>query len=225
MKNQASRFLLTITLCFCALLSCEKNDVSVRIPIKGDYFPLQKGNEWEYVRTETIRCNCSDSGRVLIDTLKVYIDRIFDFNNGTLTSANNLKETPFTLLLDRGIADKKNFYFSRLARKQGSRYTDLPPYRLESLFLVDDKPINYSWVEYEGFIVLTVKQVNGILNVKNNAYKNVIEIQEDGKVYTTHHYYARGIGEIYSIQLFKGANSEYSNRSMIELSLIKHFKP
>lgn len=214
-RPQQRMLMLMIILLTAAFLSCEKEEQFI-LPSKGDYYPLQEGNEWMYVRKHTYRCNCPDSGLVLTDTLELYIDRSLMVEDEGFFRIND-----------------KNHNLTRYVRKQGNQYIDMPPYRQEYIFLMEDKPANYSWThrgEFENTeIEFTVKGVNGTMEVNGIQFRNVTEIREivwvamadagtEQLFSVTHHYYASDIGEIYSMQ------SLYWNddASTIGLTLLKH---
>lgn len=214
-QSQLNVLLWVIMLISGTLFSCEPEEVLVDLPLPGDYYPLLPGNQWQYIRTHTYRCNCQDSGLVLIDTLRLYIDESYRVDDGA-------------------IINDRNQHLIRHIRKNGNLYIDIPAYRDEYIFLIDNKPVDYSWRQGEhenAEIEFTVEQVNGTMNVSGISYKNVIEIREvvwataaDSdveKIFSvTHRFYAKGIGEIYAMEAVYW-DGDSSTR---ELTLIKHFK-
>jgi hypothetical protein len=198
-------FLLTISLAGC------DGDESSGLPQKGDYYPLAPGNQWEYVVMHKYHCNCPTTGFEIIDTVNVGV------NEEILPS-----ESRYTLLSD------KDYVFQKMARKEGHQYFEFPPYRFEYSFLMDDKPVGYSWRDENFDVDLTVKQINGRLSVNGIQYVNVIEIEEMQQspdlpgVYTeTHRFFARDIGEIYSLKISNFGDGVTDTH---ELVLLKHTK-
>ena len=185
-------------------VSCNDDTTPENFPEPGDYFPLQKNNRWDYVITH-IYSHPNTTDVIITDTIHLYVDTL------GITDSQDFPFSSFT-----GIYDIDLMY-SVLAKKQEHQYTSLPPYyNIDQLFLVDNKPIGYSWTA-KGNVVYTVIQVNGNRTVNGILYKNVIEIQEGKNIV---HFYAKDIGEIYSYE--KDAWSDYSNT--VELTLLKHSK-
>jgi len=202
---------LLFTLLFCVLiLSCQDNDGELVLPEEGDYYPLDESNQWEYERIQTYHCDCDDNGLVLSNAFQLHTNRLSDWESGWILVNDN------------------NYQFSKVVKKYQSQYTERPPYRWEYIFLQDNKPINYSWWDTPMNIQFTVKQVNTNKNIDGIPYKNVIEIQETqwftnadthktDASYIAHHFYAKDVGEIYTLQTFK-------NGTTIEFTLLKHVK-
>jgi hypothetical protein len=206
-----------MTVCLMGLLSCDNDVLFPTMPVAGDYFPLENGREWKYIRTHRYDCDCFDSGNVLTDTLDMFVDPGFDYLGN-----------PYKII------SEKRYLYSRYIGKKDNQYIEIPAYQFPYIFLVDNKPVNYTWrCEEEGYALFEfrVRQVNATMRVAETDYQNVIEIvevisyadQETGRLTTsskTHHYYAKGIGEIYSLQTFLAP----TNRSTIEYKLINYVK-
>jgi hypothetical protein len=210
MQEMLKRFSILVILTV-ALYSCDDNDNS-GIPASGDYFPLQKGNQWEYIYEQEYKCNCNGGGFNINDTITVRIAEDPQLPN------------EYTVLYD------DSYIYNKMARKEGHEYLEYPPYRNEYTFLVDNKPVNYSWRDESFDVDLTVKQTNGAMVVNGILYSDVIEIEEmirhsmaPAGVYTeSHRYFARNIGEIYSMKITYFGNDQFDKHKM---KLLNHTKP
>jgi hypothetical protein len=191
------------------MAACD-NDDDLDIPIAGDYYPLQLGNEWRYDYRQVYQC-CDGGGFELTDTLIVQVS----------------EDAPF--LAEYSVLYDTSYRFSKMARKEDHQYFELPPYRYEYAFLVDNQPVNYSWRDESFDVDLTVKQVNAFMVVSGVRYSNVIEIEEMHRtvdvpeVYTeSHRYFARDIGEIYALKVGHFGNNDVDT---VEMKLLNYTKP
>jgi hypothetical protein len=176
-----------LALLIVTLASCEKEEVSMQPP-SGDYYPSKIGNTWEYEFTHTSRW---DTG--------VYVSK-----------QQALQDTVYE--------GKRYVYFGlQLIRKENGNYyrrTNFYGVGEEYIFLKDNLPVGGTWTHSshpEHKAEFTIVAIHPVITMKGKKYKDVIEVQkQDFHIYdaeagftltqTLTTYYARNIGEIYSME-------------------------
>jgi hypothetical protein len=176
-----------LVLLIATLASCEKEEISLQPP-NGDYYPIKIGNTWEYQYTHTSRW---DTG--------VYVSK-----------QEALKDT-----VHEG---KRYVYFGlQLIRKENGNYyrrTNFYGIGEEYIFLKDNLPVGGTWTHSSHpnhKAEFTIVAIHPEITMNGKKYKHVIEVRkQDFHLYDTQTeftltqtittYYARNIGEIYSME-------------------------
>lgn len=185
--------LILIILSSGLFIQCDESE-KIEIGFEDDYFPLKENSEWKYLWEYFLS---PDHHTLWIsDTVQNIIkgDTIFD-----------------------GITYRKvvdgNGSIVKVIRKEGSKYygrnhDQYLGFMKEYLFLDEEASLNSSWrhikTEYE--TEYNVIGLNSTHTFNGVTYHNVMELQvnyyQQGEAlelhYSTLHYYAKGIGEIYS---------------------------
>lgn len=186
--------LILIILSSSLLIQCDESE-KIEIAVEGDYFPLNENSEWKY--------------------LKEYFSTADDhtFLSSETVSHFIKGDTAIEDIHYKKIVDE-NGGIVKVVRKEGSKYYgrnhDLYiGFTNEYLFLDEEASLNNSWthnkITYE--TEYKVIGVNLTHTFNDITYHNVMELQvsyyfqegEEFKLYySTLHYYAKGIGEIYT---------------------------
>src|SRR5882762_9201862 len=189
------------------LAQCHEPNIANR-----DYFPLNENTGWEY----TYQYFATDDNGTFLwaDTVKLTI------KGDTLLDGITYKK----VVDDQGVIKKA-------LRKEGSKYYGWTNelyrgFTKEYLFLDEDAPLNTTWTYDKGDgarTVYTVEAVSASRTYNGITYTDVMELKVEyysGSDYhnTTHHYYARGFGEIYALYPYP-TSLTYSD---LNISLLKY---
>ena len=189
------------------------DDGETNINRHGDFYPMKANATWQYIS----EWSCD------------YVECDSDYPNWFQYVWGDTVIQGKTYTIVRGVYD-----VAKIARKEGSKYYEWDvDNNQEYLFLDTGTPPGKSWIKNEGEHWKTeifVKIPLGELNVKGEEYRDIMVMREvttyggeaDSYSYSyehvTHHYYARGIGEILSVS--PGVPYTYFNGS--KLSLYKY---
>lgn len=215
---KAFNTILIALLTACLFVNCDEGE-KIEIVIEGGYFPLQENSEWEYLR-EFFSID-DDSAFLWSDTLKNFIkgDTIFE---GTTY---------------KKVVDQYGNVVKVLRKQEGKYYGRNHELYLgftkEYLFLDEGAALNSSWRHYKNdstFITeYKVIAVNSTRTFNSLDYHNVMELEvnyyyleEEEFVlqpYSTRHYYAKGIGEIYSFYPYPNSIAFAAD---VNISLLKY---
>jgi hypothetical protein len=184
---------LVLLLC-CTLFDCAD---PAKIEIDSDYYPLKENSEWKYLRK--LFTGGGDNSPLWSDTIinKIKGDTLLD-------GIKYKKVIDQQGILVKAVRKQEGKYYGRNHELYGG-------FAKEYLFLDDKAELNTVWRHYKNdSITVTeyrVKALNSTRTYNNIEYHGVTELEvnyyyRDGKDfalnYSTQHYYARGIGEIYS---------------------------
>jgi hypothetical protein len=186
--------------------SCEKEEISMRPPA-GDYYPSKIGSTWEYQFT---------------------VDAPWETSSYTTMKAA-LQDTTYE-------GKQYTYYGLQLIRKEKGTYyrrTNFYGIGEEYPFLKDYLPVGGTWTHSsypEHKAEFTITAVHPIITVNGKQYKDVIEVQKQdfyiydaaagftlGKTITS--YYAKGIGEIHSIEAYIDQSSAVYEYKLISYEL------
>ena len=180
---------------FCAALfvSCDEGET---IELSGNYFPLQENALWEYTRKVSS------------------LDKVTP--GWTDTVSNRIKgDTLIESLLYKKVVDKYD-NLVKVVRKEGSKYFGrnhelYGGFSKEYLFLDDNVDFNSGWkhfkndsttvTEYKVIAVNSTETLNGVYYhdlMKMEVSYYYLSGKEFVLSYSTLHYYAKGIGEVYT---------------------------
>jgi hypothetical protein len=189
----------------CVLLSaCDEENSNLRnIAPDGDYFPLADNSTWTYESTTSCNCKCPCNDSPLPHEFSSHSYSVL-VDGDTLIDDKTYKKVYLN--------DK--YYAGTFKRRDGSKYYIRNAYETnETIFLDTNIPVGGSWTQFVGTnntwkIENTILSVASDMIVKKKSYKNVILVKEvtrysDTEIgscgqYTIYHYYAEGIGEIFS---------------------------
>ena len=189
------------------LAQCHEPNITNR-----DYYPLNENTGWEYLR----QYFATDDSKTFLwaDTVKLTI------KGDTLLDGITYKK----VVNDQGAINKA-------LRKEGNKYYGrnhelYGGFAKEYLFLDEDASLNTTWTHYKDNgdrTVYTVEAVNSSRKYNGITYPDVMELQVeyytgDELHFTTSHYYARGVGEIYAFYPYP-ASFTYSN---LDISLLRY---
>lgn len=195
----------------CALLNCSESE---NINMGGDYFPLTENSKWENLWEHFYY---STHDLMATDTAEIVIkgDTILD-----------------------GVVYKKIVYehggIKEIVRKQDGKYYSRSlmygAFMKEYLFLDERAKVNTIWRHFKNdstdLTEYRVSAVNSTWAYNSIEYKNVMEMEVNhyylsGKEYllsySTLHYYAKGIGEIFAY--YPAGALTYSD---LKISLIRY---
>jgi hypothetical protein len=189
-RSKGFAMAIAATLSLCSQ-SCVEHQIGPRVPVSGDYFPTTPGNHWEYVWKypcwSDTTTSCYDTTVYTVEPVSSWDDKYY-----------------FPLATRYGTA--------LWIRKENHAYFSFGAYLPEYKFLDTSIPVDSSWVSgvesavaWEDF---TITEVNAVKVIQGITYRDVIVVRqrqfwkdENGRaevVRTADHYYARGIGEIYT---------------------------
>jgi hypothetical protein len=213
--------ILLLVFVTASISSCDQ-DHSPAIAVNGDYYPATNSTQGKYLRESfnpaTKEVFKSDTIQIVYDNDVTYKDRVYkklDFYSKWQAADN-------TTIINHDVY--------RLLRKDGRQY--FTPYSSDSseyVFLDTEKGAGSSWIYYQGFedeykSVYTIKGVNQTKIVNSTAYKNVVEVLQEGyfmsdkKQYeltsSVTAYYVKDVGQIYYSSEF------YSYPSGLRITLI-----
>ena len=201
------RFVAIFILLAGLLAQCHEPNIANR-----DYFPLDENTGWEY----TYQYFATDDNATFLwaDTVKLTI------KGDTLLDGITYKK----VVDDLGTIKKA-------LRKEGNKYYGRNHelylgFTNEYLFLDEDASLNSTWTHDKGDgarTVYTVDAVNSSRTYNGITYTDVMELKVeyysgDDFHYTTRHYYARGVGEIYAFYPYPSSFT-YSD---LDISLLKY---
>ena len=186
--------LILIVLFSSLLIQCDESE-KIKIAGEGDYFPLNENSEWKYL--QEYFSTADDHAFLSSETVSLFIK-----------GDTSIEGIGYKKIVD------KNGDILKVVRKEGSKYYGrnhelYTGFTNEYLFLDENASLNSSWThtkiayktEYKVIGVNSTRTFNGV------TYHNVIELQvnyynQQGEEfelsYSTLHYYAKGIGEIYT---------------------------
>jgi len=205
---------ILILLLGCLMVNCVEEE---KIEIDGDYFPLQEDSGWEYLRE--FFSTADDSAFLWSDTLRTFIKG----------------DTIFEGLSYKKVVDQYGNLIKVLRKQEGKYYGRNHELYLgfttEYLFLDEGASLNSSWRHYKNdstsVTEYKVTAVNSIRTFNNVEYHSVMELEVnyyylEGEEFVLHystlHYYAKGIGEIYTFYPYP-ASLTYSD---LNISLLKY---
>lgn len=168
-------------------MQCHEPDIANR-----DYFPLNENTDWDYLH----QYFATDDNKTFLwaDTVKLTI------KGDTVLDGITYKKVVDDLgAIDKALRKEGNKYYGR-SHEVYQGFTN------EYLFLDEDATLNTTWTNDKGNgnrTVYTVEAVNASRTYNGVTYTNVMELKVeyysgDAFHYTTRHYYARGVGEIYA---------------------------
>jgi hypothetical protein len=191
-RNKGFALAITVIISLGSLLqSCVEYHIDPAVPVHGDYFPMTTGSWWEYAW----KYPCwPDTATACYDTITYTAEPVTRWDDRQY----------YPLSIEQG-----TFLW---IRKDGHAYYSFGAYLPEYKFLDASLPVNRSWVSgsdsglaWEDF---TITEVNAAKTIRGIAYRDVVVVRqrqfrkdENGTAEvarTVHHYYARGIGEIYT---------------------------
>lgn len=176
------------------------------LPAKGDYFPASPPPR-QFLREQFYNPDLAD--RYFNDTIRVVAGR------DTVFDGMRIHRLDFYSMWDSGSGVIEVHDFYRFFRKEGSRYLSpsFDPRMEDHIFLDSEKPVGSSW-SYLSFYgdskqTYTVKAVNATRTFNGKLYRDVIEMEmqtsawntngEEYLVQVSNRYFAKDIGEIYSL--------------------------
>ncbi len=177
------------------LIRCETEEMKSKI--EADYFPMAENSQWKYLR----KLFSNDDPATL---------------SWSDTTINLLKgDTTIEDLDYKKVVDPHGSLVKVLRKEDGKYYGRnhelYGGFSKEYLFLDDNATLNTTWRHYKNdstnVTEYTVKSLNSSRTFNNIEYQSVMEIEvnyyyQDGEEYvlnySTLHYYANGIGEIYA---------------------------
>lgn len=205
--------------------SCTDQEFS-NVARKGDYLPTNQSDRY-FLRESFAQPDLAE--RFQYDTIRVSFAGSAEINN------IQYQKFDFYSMWDNGSAIVEVHDAYRYFRHEGSRYYQpalaTGPNAEEHIFLDTEKPAGSSWQYLEGFenewrTTYTIKAVNAKRTINEVEYTDVIEVEtrteaksmgdEDYYLVTSQNrYYARGVGEVYS--LF----SSYTYTGALQISSLK----
>ncbi len=180
---------------FCATLfvGCDEGE---KVEMRGDYFPLQENARWEYAQ----KYSSSDHS-----TMAWWDTAVNVIKGDTLIESLKYKKV---VDIDGNLI--------KVIRKQGGKYYgrnhDLYiGFSKEYLFLDDNARLNAGWKHFKNdsttLTAYKVIAVNSTVTFNDVEYHDVMKMEvsysyfrdnEFVLIYTILHYYAKGIGEVYT---------------------------
>lgn len=208
-------------------VACDSGEVALDVAAKGDYFPLSDNIRWNYQVKTDCNCDCPCAGSA--DMMEDVLTYQYSYRTGEDTVLENKMYTK--------ILEPEENTVVRLVRREGSKYYTRNVWNNnESVFLDTSVPVGNSWIQYENHghfsevrIVNMVMSVNRSMTINGKSYRNVMCVQEaitHSEVssgycsrYIVYHYYAEGVGEIYSHRPYNPV-TYYSGDTNIILSSV-----
>lgn len=208
MKTPTPMRSVAISILLVGLLAqCHEPNIANR-----DYFPLNENTDWEYLH----QYFATDDNKTFLwaDTVKLSIQ-----GDTVLDGITYKKVVDEQGAIDKALRKEGNKYYGR-SHEVYQGFTN------EYLFLDEDATLNTTWTNDKGNgnrTVYTVVAVNGTRTYNSTTYKEVMELKVeyylgDDLNYTTRHFYARGVGEIYAFYPYPSSFT-YSD---LDISLLNY---
>jgi hypothetical protein len=187
-----SRVIKSILVAASLLLSVSCEDDLQVVAVRGDYYPLKEGSWWKYARK--YRCHFPD-------TLNTCYDTAHYVAGGDPLPWGDVEYKPLS-------ASHGTF---KWIKKINDAYYSWAAYIPEHKFLDAGLPVNGSWATDNGLAKeeFTITEVNAKKSVQDKVYNDVIVVLKSNfwrnqageyeETWRSYHYYAKDVGEIYSL--------------------------